>query len=481
MPTIRSFPAPSGSGRHARRRLHAQTLALCALSMYLLFRGFHTNAWRVAADGWFRSYQRDTESFVLGRIVATRQQGMFSYGGLTGWGNTASCPQGTCIGDPQYEAFLQDTPLTQYAPYLSQTGGQAMLLGLLDQALSIPPTAKLDLFHGLTSLLTALALTLIVLWFSLEFGLTAALFVLVSAVLSQWLTVFGRNLWWSIWAFYLPMLSLAYYLRGLTARPPWLALGVVVFPAILLKCTINGQEYITTTIVMMLMPLVYYGLARRWGLRNLLVGLVTAGAASLMAVLVSAAILSVQIAAVKGTFANGPAYLLYTLAKRTYSDPALFPREYQASLQAGLLEVLLPYLRGYFFNLNNWWILPSAFVTRFLFKVRYFYLIGLFFGAGLLLWRVELRSRQDRSRQRDLALVWTTWLSVLAPLSWLLIFKAHSSIHTHMNFLVWQMPYTLFGFALTGVTIRRVAECLVARPEKCHAGTPSPVEADQGI
>lgn len=456
-------------------------LGLCVLSMYLLFRGFCTNAWRVAAGDWFQSHQRDMESFVLGRIVATRQQGMFSYGGLTGWGNTESCPRGGCIGGPQYEAFLQDTPLIRFTPYLSQTGGQAMLLGLLDQALSIPPTAKLDLFHGLTSLLAALALTLIVLWFSLEFGLTAGLFVLGSTVLSQWLTVFGRNLWWSIWAFYLPMLVLAFYLRGRTARPPWCALSSVVFPTILLKCTINGYEYITTTIVMMLMPLVYYGLARRWGLRNLLVGLLVAAAASLMAVLVSVAILSAQIAAVKGTFADGPAYLFYTLAKRTYADPALFPSEYQASLRAGVLEVLLPYLRGYFFNLNNWWIVPSAFVTRFLFKIRYLYLIGLFCGAGLLLWQVDVRSRQDRSRQGDLALVWTTWLSILAPLSWLVIFKAHSSIHTHMNFLVWQMPYTLFGFALTGVTIQRVAKRLVARFGKSHAATSSPTMADQGI
>lgn len=463
MPTSVSLSTPSLPAKHESRRRHAQNLALCALSLYLMFRGFQGNTWQVAADEWFWSHQRDMESFVLGRIVATRQWGLFSYGGLTGWGNTVSCPQGGCIGTPQYEAFLEQRPLTGFTPYLSQIGGQAMLFGLLDRVLSIPPTAKLDLFHGLTSFLTALTLTLIVLWFRLEFGLAAGLFVLASIVLSQWLTVFGRNLWWSTWAFYLPMGWLAFYLRRRNARPAAPALGLVVFAALFLKTFINGYEYLTTTIVMMLMPLLYYALLGRWGFRSLMSSLLVAAAGALMAILVSGLILCLQIAMVRGSLTDGPAYLLYTLAKRTYSDPQLFPSEYRTSLRAGAVEVLLPYLRGYFFNLNNWLDIPSAFITRFVFKIRYVYLIALFFGAGGLLWRLDVRSRQARPHPGDIPLVWTAWLSILAPLSWLLIFKAHSSIHTHMNFLVWQMPYTLFGFALTGVAAQRVAAHLLAR------------------
>ena len=38
-------------------------------------------------------------------------------------------------------------------------------------------------------------------------------------------------------------------------------------------------------------------------------------------------------------------------------------------------------------------------------------------------------------------LVLATWFSILAPFSWYIIFKAHSFIHMHMNFIVWQMPF----------------------------------------
>ena len=56
-------------------------------------------------------------------------------------------------------------------------------------------------------------------------------------------------------------------------------------------------------------------------------------------------------------------------------------------------------------------------------------------------------------RRQNIALIWTTWFSILAPLSWYVIFKAHSYIHTHMSFLLWQMPFMFFGFAVFGAAV----------------------------
>jgi hypothetical protein len=33
------------------------------------------------------------------------------------------------------------------------------------------------------------------------------------------------------------------------------------------------------------------------------------------------------------------------------------------------------------------------------------------------------------------------------------LFKAHSYVHTQLNFILWQMPFTLFGFALGGFVL----------------------------
>ena len=58
--------------------------------------------------------------------------------------------------------------------------------------------------------------------------------------------------------------------------------------------------------------------------------------------------------------------------------------------------------------------------------------------------------------RRQKALTATLWVSLLAPLSWFVIFKGHSAIHTHMNPIVWYMPFLLFGFILTGSTCWRL-------------------------
>ena len=42
---------------------------------------------------WFDSYQRDTESLIIGRMVKSGQDGILSDGGLTGFGNINPAPR----------------------------------------------------------------------------------------------------------------------------------------------------------------------------------------------------------------------------------------------------------------------------------------------------------------------------------------------------------------------------------------------------
>jgi hypothetical protein len=76
-------------------------------------------------------------------------------------------------------------------------------------------------------------------------------------------------------------------------------------------------------------------------------------------------------------------------------------------------------------------------------------LVFVFFTFLLLV----MRFQTNRKSQKKKALLTTTWLSALAPLSWFVLFKAHSYIHTQMNYIVWQMPFTLYGIALCGYAL----------------------------
>jgi len=444
-----------------------RSFAFFLASTAILFFGFSQNLWRAAEQDSFDTYQIGVESFIVGRILKTESDGLFSAGGLTGLTGPDSTPPDTEHANYrfQYKAYLESLPFESYTAYKSQTGGQGMLFGLLNEILPWSSLDKLSFFHGLTSLLSAAILSLIFLWITGEFGLAAGVAALVGTALSQWLTLFGKNLWWSIWAFFLPMLIVLYFLGS--ARPSKLnpvRFGLVVFLAVLSKCFFNGYEYITTTLVMMAVPLVYFSFRDKTGWKPFLSGLLVAMAASVTAILASMTVLCFQIAAVDGSFAKGVDHIIYSLLRRSYADPNLFPPDYAASLNANALDVVAYYLREIYLDLNYYIKAPNDFIANFVFQFRYLYLILLFAVMSVAL-VFCLRSKQAAGmRASGLALIAAVWFSLLAPLSWLVIFKAHSYVHTFMNNLVWQMPFTLFGFALCGLTLYAAARVIRNRP-----------------
>ena len=169
--------------------------SLFVVSVCLLAWGFYSNRWHVANQGWFDWHQRDSESLVIGRLVKSRQDGLVSCGGLIGlarpsdtyapeWPSRLVDPcdwdwdwPSTERFDDQYRAYINALPCDKYSPYMSQVGGHGMLFGVLDRLIPLPPQARLRSFHLITSILTALALTLVIRWFYREFGLCVALFV----------------------------------------------------------------------------------------------------------------------------------------------------------------------------------------------------------------------------------------------------------------------------------------------------------------
>ncbi|MYB95825.1 hypothetical protein F4054_16825 [Candidatus Poribacteria bacterium] len=433
-------------------------ISLWALSIGLLFFGFFSNTWRVADQNWFATHQKDTEAHIMGRMVKSRQDGIFSAGGLNGWGTAKSTDAewipSTELG-PQYTVYLYELSFEKFSTYNSQPAGQGMIFSLLDRLIPLSPQIKLWSFYALTAVLSAIALTAIIGWFYEEFGGWVAIFVIGSAVLSQWLTVFGKNLWWSLWAFYLPMIVVMYFLKRYreTLDRQLIRFGIVIFIAVSIKCFINGYEYITTTLVMMMVPFVYYVILDKWSSRQCVKWTLVAGLGSGVAIFFSLIMLCFQIGAAKDGFMDGVEHVIWSFGKRTYGEAEDFPPVYAASLNAGTLSVVITYMNGIFFDFNNYLSQANSFVSSFLLKVRYYYLIVLFVVMSALLF---LRSNKEilaEQRPHYTALIWTTWFSILAPLSWFVIFKAHSYIHTHMSFLLWQMPFTLFGFAVFGSAI----------------------------
>ena len=437
-------------------QLILRIIFVCAFAG-ILTASFYNNALGIADQRWFENHQLDTEAHVIGRLVIARSHGLFSFGGLTGIGvrrqpdpnRYRRWPRGWhCRA--QYKAYLQDESFEHFNPYLSQPGGQAILFAIADRILPGSSETKLKTFRFITSFITAAVLSMALLWFLLEFGWLAAIFAGVTLVLSESLTVFGRNLWWSIWSFYVPMVALMFLLRYRklsTCKYRWLAL--VVFSTVFLKCLLTGYEYITTALVMMVVPLAFYTIKQWPGPKRCsLQWSVVIGVSALAGVL-SFILLCTQIRQVRSTFKGCANHVLFSFGKRTHGDPEDFPRRYTPSLKASTLNEIKRYNNETYtaFSRED----PSVEKDRI--KILYKHLLIAFAivsGVGLVLCAVPLKRLDKRLM---LGAVITTWFALLGPYSWFLIFKAHSYVHHHMNHITWQMPFTLFGFAFCGFVL----------------------------
>lgn len=433
-----------------------QVALYCIFSIILLFVGFFTDSWRVANENWFLQLSYNMENAVVGRLVQSHQDGIFSYGGLIGWGSpdVALAKMGNDLYAYQYQAYINDLTFGSFSTYQSQIGGQGILFSALDDLICLPPQQKLQIFLMFTSLLSALALSMIVLWFYLEFGLLASLFALASAVLSPWLVIFGGKLYWSMWSFYLPMVVIMYYFKKRNlVRHSNINFGILVFITVFVKCLFTGYEFITTTLIMMMVPFIYYCILRGLSIRNFISGSLIAIFSSCLAILLSFTILCIQIGSVKGSFSKGIDHLIYSLEKRTYGDPNTLPSVYTASLESHTTDVVKTYLMGSFFGPEKYLPTSIPIISVIVPKARYLYLIFLFAMASVLLYVLRIRYSDKGKDKSNLALILATWFSLLAPLSWFVIFKAHSFIHTHLDYITWQMPFTLFGFTLCGLLL----------------------------
>jgi hypothetical protein len=435
-------------------------LFLCSFSFLSLFLGFYTNYWRVADQKTFDYGQWSMEELVIGRIVKSAQDGILSSGGLLGVVSLNATTEDWGNMDFVYtnKAFIHSLPFISYSTYNSEIGVQGMFYGLLNKLITLSPQKKLQFFYAITSMLSAIVLTAIILWFHLEFGLTVAVFVVFSVVFSQWLTGFGRNLYWSLWAFYLPMVVIMFYFRSrrntVDIKP--FIFGIVVLITVSIKCLFNGYEFITTTLVMMTVPFVYYGILNRLNIRKFFTGFFTAAFSSCLAILLSFLILCFQIGSVKGSLVDGVDHIVYSLQKRTYANPDDFPSVYTASLKSGTIPVIVKYLKGTFFDGNNYISSSNRFVHNYLLNIRYSYLILLFIIMSGILYFLRKSRVAEKEKQKKLALIFSTWFSILAPLSWFIIFKSHSYMHMTMNYIQWNMPFIFFGFAIFGLAIKNL-------------------------
>ena len=470
-------------------------------SLIILYLGYSQNLWKAAdyegyydynyyflkklEDPFFQNltdsyptFDRFAEALVLGRLVKSRKDGIFSSGGFTGYfydhpRPSVNIPSLHYTPAYQYKLYLDDSfddqlqkygafPVTldSSGEYRSQFGGQAFILGILDKIMLGENSFKLRFYYNLMSFLTTLAVFLIIFWFYKEFGIVTGWLLVVSFALFNYPTLYANNLWYVPWAFYIPFLVILYPLHKEDVSGLKLSsklIFILSFCGMFIKIFFNGFEYILPTMIMAVTPIFYYCIKNKWKFTRLISYLGAAGAGITLSFMISFMVLSFQFVLAGDSFSDGLLHIYNTFLKRTYGGGAYTDRFLEVSHQVPLYLVV------------KWSALnPPAFDFRnmginFMMRIRDFLI--LFFGTSIV-WVLLSRMMKIKGNLRKIdALNYTLWLSILAPLSWLVVFKGHSYIHQQHDPIVWFMPFMFYGIGLLGSTVAQYLKRVMTRIE----------------
>ena len=339
-----------------------------------------------------------------------------------------------------YKKGLEIGP-AHFIIYDSQMGGQAMIFALLDKISPFSNSLNLYLFWMINSFSMAFLLTLFVSWVYKNYGFSASLITFLLLLISPWLTFFGKDLYLMLSSFYLPFIIMLYLLfsefKGKT-KISLRKLFLISTGLIFVKLFFSGFEFITSALVMFTIPLFHYMFLSKWKMKFFLKRFTSVALGAISGIIMYAVLFSYQLSTLKGNFLYGFKYMLYCFLKRTYGNSADFPEGFKESLESNVIVVLKQYFHSKTIDIG-------------MVGISFGVLFCIFIIFSLLSMAPEnITPTTYANRKRNIPLVFTTWISVLGPFSWFIIFKAHSFVHLDFDEIVWYMPYCLFGFALIG-------------------------------
>ncbi len=437
-------------------------MLLYGILFVLLTLSFVRNQWGIVETEWFYKHQLYAESLVFGRIVKAQHDGIFSSGMLPGW--VGPVPESEEVTYWQYEVYQRDLPFETYEPYRSHPSLHTTSWVILDAISPLSKERNTPVFHLINGVMLACTLLLFVWLVARELGRAAGILVFLSILFSPWITVFSWNSWWVLWAYFVPFFLC--WRLVCSGVPAMRRVALVIFGAALFKCLLTGYEYITTAYGMMLVPMAYYAVKDRWGRGAWAKRVFTAAGVSIVATLMSMMFLVTLNAAESGSFRTGVDHIVETVARRAYSSntakytnfPGPKAQKMIESLEASTWETVVPYFGGVVYDFSEM-LGPSFSWTKTPFGAVVLLALALTLATFLI-----ARLRADR---RAVALAAAVWWSFIASISWFVLFKAHSHVHYHINYIVWHLPFVMFVFAqlgyfLQGMTSNRPAPVITS-------------------
>lgn len=414
----------------------------------LLFLSFFTNFFHTAEQSWFDDFQFDSDSLVYGRLVESQNHGITSYEGVLGrLGLTQDFKN-------QKKIFINGSDQDmKFYPYASQVGIQGGFFSAINNVLnkySLSTALKVSVFNGISSLLLALILSFISLFFLSEFGFVSWLLTITSIILSQWLVVMGKSLYWSFWLFYIPFaISLwAHKSEWNKGKFNSVFFGLICL-FVFIKC-LAGYEYISSILLSIVIPVIYFSILNCWSKNKVIFRVLKLGISGLSG-FVLAFIYQVYIIANLRNISVSKSLkdIFQHSANRMYAEKGTFGSGgWEDGVNASVFQVLDSYWRGEAINFHS-----SLGVNNF-YSISFGEMVLVFMiFTSMIFWSKTYSENIELKRRKLFSFAAMLWFSILCPLSWFTLAKVHSYVHTHINHVLWSFPFLLIGFSFIGYLI----------------------------
>lgn len=311
----------------------------------------------------------------------------------------------------------EELPSVILSDYKSQVGLQGFIYYITAKIISKPVVFRL--LQVVCALFMAIVVLLLVSQIGKKFGMPFALVFFITFLMSPWVINFARNLYWVEFTWFLPMVAGLYCSNHMEKRK---LCYLFMFLAVALKAAC-GYEYITTIMLGgVLFQLIDLFTCKKEERKKVFLTLLVLGVAAVLGficVIVFHAYLRGD-----GSVADGIKNIWkQDVLRRTLGgNPKDFSGVYQASLTATIPQVVLRYFK---------WTTP----------ILVDFLPGTIFPLFAVAPALIFVYQKVRHQEVDKTLLWFYIFAFITTISWYVLGKSHSFIHTHMNFVLWY-----FGF-----------------------------------
>lgn len=360
--------------------------------------------WMSSAD---KSFQEDSENLAISPIFAERKGISFDDKGY-GLGALRS------LAEPhEYVNSIMDRDFNEgykYFVYTSQFGLQGHLYRVIARYLPSMLHAKIIIFAMKAGCCFLLAIVVLAIIYELffKYGRLFALTFGAVTILSPWVINYSINLYWVAFTWYIPMLlgllCINYENKRYLFYP-------MFFAAIFIK-SLCGYEYLSTIMMAEIQFLLVEWVCNEQNRKKLtrvvfIIGVLSMAGFSL-AYLIHAYYYG------SGNIMNGIRMIAQDIAgKRCFGNASDYDLVYSESLNASVVDVLVKYFCTAGRPLDGIEMM----------------MLGIATTIALIYKRIVMK--KDARFEISLYVI-----SLLTTISWLVLAKGHSYIHTHMNFVL---------------------------------------------